>query len=162
MPLSTSMVLNLTAEITKALDLRSAASKLTVAKTIAMVTGTGNNQADLAWDDTRSAAAADPLDLNGGGLTDIVGTAFNLAKLKMIYFAAAAANTQNLNFVRPANGVPWLLASGDAVVVPPGGGFIWWAPVAGVAVTAGTGDLIEPTPVSGTQSYDIGLIGTSA
>lgn len=163
MPLSTTAVINLTAIITKALDLKSAESRLAVAKTISMLTGTGNGLADLAWDDQRSTAATDSLDLNGGGLTDIVGTAFNLLKLKMIYFSAATGNGANLNVTRPAaNGVPWLLAAGDAVVVPPGGGFLWWAPVAGVAVTAGTGDLLDVVSASGSLTYDIALIGTSA
>ena len=71
-----------------------------------------------------------------------------------------------MRVTRPAsNGVPLFLAASDGLDVKPGGCFLWLAPDAtGVAVTAGTGDLINiANSSSGTSvTYDVVIIGASA
>jgi hypothetical protein len=71
-----------------------------------------------------------------------------------------------VNVTRPAaNGVPFMLAAGDGVALPPGGTFLWVAPTAaGVAVTAATADLIDiVNSGAGTSvTYDIVIVGASA
>jgi hypothetical protein len=169
MALTTDISLQLVLALTKALDLSvSPEARANVKKAIALATGTGANQADKYWPDQRTilASATDTLDLNGGGLIDPLGDAFAPARIKVVYVFAAAANTNNVNVVRPAaNGVPLFLAAGDGIAVRPGGVFLWVAPDAtGVAVTAGTGDLIDLVNSGGGSSvtYDIVIVGASA
>ena len=164
MPLSTQITIGGKASLTKTHDLVAATpADHPINATISMTSGTGAGLADLVWADTRSTGATDSLDLAGGGLVDYYGTALAFAKLKAIFVTAASGNAADLRLTRPAtNGVPWLLAAGDAVVLPPGATFLWVAPSAGVTVTAGTGDLVDVVAASGTLTYNITLIGTSA
>lgn len=128
-----------------------------------MTSGVGLNQADTVWSDRRSLAASttDSLDM-AGALTTALGVAFTPARIKGIILRNRGA--QNLALTRPANGVPWLTAAGDSIIVVPGGLQLWLAPTAaGIAVTAGTGDLIDVVNGAGvTVDYDIVIIGASA
>lgn len=164
MALATSLSVSLAATLTKALDLVTGTAPHSISFPLTLTSGTGANQADKIFSDQRSISANDSLDVAAGGLTDAFGDAFTIARVKLIYVKAASANTQNIQVTRPAaNGVPWLGAAGDFIIVRPGGVFVWAAPDAtGVAVTAGTGDLIDIAPASGTQVYDIVIIGASA
>jgi hypothetical protein len=152
---------------TKALDLGTADLPVDVLANIALADGTGANQADRIFTDTRtlSASATEDLDL-AGSLTDAYGATITLARVKAILVKAASGNTNNVNVSRPAsNGVPLFLAASDGIAVLPGGAFLWVAPnAAGVAVTAGTGDLLTFTnSSSGTSvTYDVVIVGASA
>lgn len=167
MALATTITLTISAALTKALDLVSAEGRHAISKQIALASGTGANQADKVFSDSRTiaASATDSLDL-AGALLDALGDAFTPARIKALYVFAAAANTNNVNVTRPAaNGVPLFLAAGDGIPVRPGGLFVWVAPDAtGVAVTAGTGDLIDiVNSGAGTSvTYDILIVGASA
>jgi hypothetical protein len=167
MTLTARVETTITATETKTTDLSVATDVLTYNKRIELATGTGANQADLIFHDQRTliASATEDLDL-AGSLTDQFGTTLTLARIKGIVVTAAAANTNNVNVIRPAsNGVPIFLAAGDGMPVKPGGKFEWWAPDAtGIAVTAGTGDLLTFTNSAGTTSvtYDVIIVGASA
>lgn len=152
---------------TNVLDLGTAGLPIDVQAAISLATGTGANQADLLWSDTRTiaASATDSLDLSGT-LAGAFGAAQVFARIKAVFVKAAAANTNNVNVTRPSsNGAPLFLAAGDGIPVRPGGAFLWVAPdVTGVAVTAGTGDLLDLVNSAGgtTVSYDIVVVGCSA
>lgn len=167
MPLSGKFVIASTFDYTSALDLGTGIFPLSLVRSAVLTSGTGANQADRLFCDTRTitASATDSLDM-AGGLVDPLGVTFTLAKIKGLVVAAAAANTNNVVITRPAtNGVPMFSAAGDAVPVRPGGLFVWVAPdAAAVAVTAGTGDLIDlANSGAGTSvTYDIVIIGASA
>jgi len=129
--------------------------------------GVGASQANTIWADERTlgASASEDIDL-AGSLSSQFGTAV-FTKLKAIVIYALPANTNNVELSEPAtNGVPFLKAAGDAIVVPPGGGVMLWAPaLAGLAtVTPSSGDIIRVTNSAGTTgvTYDIVLIGTDA
>jgi len=168
MSLTMSLKSTVVADLSKALDLCSGNSSLQAAFSLAMTDGTGANQVDRIFHDERTlaASATEDLDLSGGGLTDIYGTAFTIARLKLLVLWPSSANTNNVNLTRPAsNGVPLFLAAGDGIAGRPGGEIIICAPDAtGYAVTAGTGDLINLTNSAGTTSvtYKIILMGASA
>lgn len=168
MPLSSSFVVQLNTSLTKAFDLGSASAIANIAKSLTWATGTGANQADKVFHDQRTlaASASESLDVaSGGGLLDAYGDAFALARIKLVWVFALAANTNDVNFARPANGVPIFLASSDGVPVRPGGFHLWCSPDAtGVVVTAGTGDLLSFTNSAGGTSvtYDVLIIGASA
>jgi hypothetical protein len=139
------------------------------ASTSFSTSGTGAGQVDMVFTDTRtlSASATEDLDL-AGSLTGALGTTLTFARIKAIYVKAAAGNTNNVQVTRPAsNGVPWLLAAGDGIALRPGAFVLWGSgstDASGVAVTAGTGDLVTFTNSGGTTGvdYTVVILGCSA
>ncbi|UJV43811.1 hypothetical protein CVT30_31835 [Streptomyces sp. AMCC400023] len=167
MTLSTSLSLGLRSTLTSALDLVTSRAPLDYSTTVALASGVGANQADKIFADTRTLAASATEDLDlAGVLSDPLGAALTFARIKAVLVKAAAGNTNNVQVTRPAsNGVPLFLAAGDGLAVRPGGLFLWVAPDAtGVAVTAGTGDLLTLTNSAAGSSvtYDVVIIGASA
>lgn len=169
MALVSQLNLRLSAALTAALDLVSAAAPLTVDKTIELASGTGADQADKIFSDRRTlaASASEELDL-AGGLTDALGTALTFVKLKALLIIAAVANTNNVVVGgAAANGFQGPFgAANDTIAVPPGGMLLLVAPAAAGlgTVTASTGDLLKIANSGGTTgvTYDIVAIGTSA
>ncbi|MEO6081925.1 MAG: hypothetical protein ABIQ18_02335 [Umezawaea sp.] len=168
MPLDTRISLALLAAQSAPADLAAASAPLKYLKDWPLLNGVGASQADRIVADNRTIAASgtDTLDLNGGGLLDLLNVATVFAKIRAVLIVAAATNTNNVVLTRPAaNGVPLFSAAGDALPIKPGGMNLWIAPdIAGVAVTAGTGDLIDiVNSGAGTAVvYDLVIIGTSA
>ncbi len=167
MPLTTSITCGMGGSLTSALDLGTVTFPFTSNANATLATGTGANQADLVFADQRTLAASATEDLDlAGVLISGAGAVLTFAKLKAIYIKAASANTNNVVVSRPAsNGVPLFSAAGDALAILPGGAFMWFAPgLAGVTVTAATGDLITLTnSAAGTSvTYDVIIVGTSA
>lgn len=166
--LKASISVDLTAKLTSVLDLQtvSAPGQLKASHSFDTGTGTTVGNADLMWSDTRTINASSNEDLDfAASLTDTFGATLTFARIKAIMVKAASANTNNVVITRPAaNGVPLFEAASDAVAVLPGGVFLWTAPGAGVAVTAGTGDLLNfSNSGAGTSvSYSIFVIGASA
>jgi hypothetical protein len=128
--------------------------------------GTGANQADLMFADTRTlaASASENLDLNGA-LTDVLGKTLNLLKVKAIMVRASGANANDIviggaatnGFVGPFG------AAAHTIAVRPGGEFVIAHSGAGWPVVAGTGDLLKiANGGAGTSvTYDIIIIGTT-
>lgn len=164
MALTTSITIQISASQSLVLDLTTRTANLVKNPAVAMDTGTGLNQADVIFSDTRSTAGTDSLDMVGGGLLDNLGQTWAPARIKGIIVVAAAANPGNVLLRRPAsNGVPFFTAAADEVPIHPGGIFVLLAPsAAGYVVTAGTGDLIDLAASAGTVTYDIYIIGASA
>lgn len=146
-----------------ALDLSTPEDNLRVTFQTDFTNGTGANQANRAWHDTRTLTTGANEDLDfAGGVTDAFGNAVTFAAIKAIYVFAKTANTTNLTISRPANGLVLFAASGDALaVLKPGGMFLYTDPsAAGLTVTASTGDLLNIANSAGASaSYDIVVIG---
>jgi len=166
MALTSSIQVKVNATHTNVLDLGTATFPLSLLQSLSLADGTGANQADRIFSDTRtlSASATEDLDLSGS-LTNAYGTV-TFARIKAVLVIADAANTNNVNVTRPAsNGVPLFLAAGDGVAVRPSGFFLWaCSDATGVAVTAGTGDLLTFTNSAGSTSvsYSVVIVGASA
>lgn len=166
MALSATIKASISASHTSVLDLGTATFPLSLLQSIALTDGTGANQADRIFTDTRtiSASATDSLDL-AGALTNAYGTV-TFARIKLLYVSADSGNTNNVNVTRPAsNGVPFMLAAGDGYPVHPGCFSLQvWSGATAVPVTAGTGDLIDIVNSGGGSSvtYSIVIIGASA
>lgn len=132
-----------------------------------LTTGTGANQADKIYsvEATLAASATHDRDL-AGSLTDALGAALTFVRIKVVYVKADSANTNSVQVTRPAaNGVPLFMAAGDGIALRPGAAFMWMcADATGVAVTAGTGDLLTFTnSAAGTGvTYRLVIIGASA
>jgi hypothetical protein len=149
----------------RASDLQSAIAAIATAFEWTVADGNGANQMNLLWQDVRTLADGANEDLDvAAALTNIFGAAV-FAKVKFIAIKAAAANTTNLTVSRPAaNGLVLLAAANDALApLKPGGFFAFADPsAAGVAVTGGTGDLINIANGAGAQaSYTIVVGGTA-
>lgn len=167
MALTGRALVQLSAELTSALDLSTPTSKLDKNVQFTISDGAGANQSNRVWHDQRtlSASATENLDL-AGSLTDPFGATITFARIKFVLVQAASANTNDVQVSRGAtNGVPLFLAASDAIIVRPGGLFFWAAPDAtGVVVTAGTGDILTVTNSAGGSSvtYDIVVIGAAS
>lgn len=128
--------------------------------------GTGANQANEMFTDTRQLAASGTEDLDlADGLTDAFGNTLTFTKVKALIVQAAAGNTNNVIVGgAAANGFTTIFDDAtDQIVVRPGGAFALIAPDAtAYAVTEGTGDLLTITNSAGgtTVDYTIVIIGT--
>jgi hypothetical protein len=160
--------LNIQATINNPKAQQSVQAVLALAKAAQLASGTGANQADRLFADTRTIAASgtDPLDLNGV-LVDAVGTTMSLLRVKFLYVAAAAANVNNV-IVGGAGAnafINWVGAAAHTLTVRPGGFLALYAPDAtAYAVTAATGDIwqIANSGAGTSVTYDVVIIGSSA
>jgi hypothetical protein len=169
MTLTSSFKLTSNASLSSALDLGTVSAPFSLSSSVALATGTGAGQADKVFADTRTLAASATEDLDlAGVLTDAFGAAITFARIKAVIVTADADNTNLVQITRPAsNGVPLFMAAGDGIALRPGAVFAWFSGVAdatGVAVTAGTGDLLTLTNSAGTTgvTYAVLIVGCSA
>ena len=143
-----------------------ASAPTAIKRVLDLASGTGLNQANVVWSDTRTLTTAqtDSLDLAGGGLTDPFGAAFAPAKVKAIIVASSSANTTNLTVFGDAAHVPFLGTVATSMTLTPGGFIVLTNPsLAGWVVTAATADIIKIVNAAGASAtYDIVVIGTSA
>lgn len=158
-----SIDVHLQAKQTGAADLGTPAMLVDVRKAIEFAAGTANiNQSNVLFSDQRTlgASATENLDL-AGVLADALGATIAAAEVVAIYIAAAQSNTNDLQLTRPAsNGLPAFLAAGDGLAIGPGD-VVLITNRKGIAVTAGTGDLLTLTNGgAGTPvTYDIVILG---
>lgn len=151
------------------LDLGDPKDSLDWSRSQAFTTGTGTNQADLLFHDSRTLAqgANEDIDLDsvlvppvGGGTFDaaeIVGFGIkNLATVAGDYITVGGAVANPF--------INWVSAATDEVVVGPSGVILIWSPIDGYAVTAATGDLLNVANGSGANAitYEIVIVGRSA
>ncbi|MBI4800636.1 MAG: hypothetical protein HY794_18250 [Desulfarculus sp.] len=127
--------------------------------------GTGANQAQLIYADTRTlaASATEELDL-AASLKDALGRTLTFTAIKALFVRAADGNANNVEVGgAAANGfIGWAGDPTDKLVLRPGGAFMLLDPGAGgYAVTAGTGDLLKiANSGAGTGvTYDIVIMG---
>lgn len=149
------------------LDLSTVSSAQPYKKSLAFSSGTGANQADRIFTDTRTIAASttEDLDIRGTSLQDAFGANVAMFELKMLIVCAASGNTNNVVLGGDANSVPFLSTAATTVSIKPGGCFALMDPSAGgVTVTDTTGDIIQVANSGGgtTVSYDIVVIGSSS
>ena len=125
--------------------------------------GTGADQANAMWSDTRQIAASTTEDLDlFGGLTDAFGVTMNFANIKLVFVKAAASNTNDVVIGGDANSVPMFDDVSDAISIKPGGVFMVTNPAAnGYVVTNSTGDVLQVANSSSGSvvDYDIIIIG---
>lgn len=168
MALSGSLRITLQALLSGTADIGSREQDVNYTVARPFTSGTGANQADLAFTDTRtlSSSATENLDL-AGGLTDALGNTLTFASVKALIVVAAAGNTNDV-VVGGAGSNAWAAPFGDAtdtVKVPPGGVLVLADfGATGFAVAAGTSDILKVTNGgSGTSvSYDLLIVGDSA
>ncbi|MEV8623406.1 hypothetical protein [Streptomyces sp. NPDC051079] len=154
---------------TKVADLSYPYDTLNWRRGVHLESGTTAGKADLRFADTRTLAASATEDLDlAGVLTDAFGTALTFVRVKGIFISAATANSNNV-VIGAAASNQWatLLNATGTITLRPGMTFAAMAGSAdatGMAVTAGTGDLLKiANSGAGTSvTYDIVIIGASA
>lgn len=167
MALTSRVSLELTALLTGAADFGAPSSAPRFARQIDFASGSGAGQADMMWTDRRTIAASGSEDLDlSGTLMDALGATVDLARVKVLYVAASASNTNDV-VLGNASATAWaaLLGATGTVTVKPGGVLLVAAPDAtAYPVAAGSTDLLKVansgagTPVT----YDIAVIGAGA
>lgn len=110
--------------------------------------GTGDNQAQVVFSDTRTlaASATENLDLSGTALQDAFNQNIALTKIKGIIIAADSGNTNDVLVGGAASNAlsTFFGDATDLVKVKPGGVFCLLAPkAAGYGVTAATADILK-------------------
>lgn len=163
--LSASLKAAITALYAGSPDVGTLKQELAYSATASLANGTGANQANSLWIDTRTLAASanEELDL-AGVLTDAFGGVLTLTKVKALLIEADDANVNDV-LVGGAASNAWAAMFGDAtdvLKVKPGGFFMLVAPDAnGLAVTAGTGDKLKLANSGGGTgvTYTIVLLG---
>jgi hypothetical protein len=149
--------------------LSQATHTLTVSKVLDLASGTGAGAADVLYSDTNTLAASANTDIDlAGALANAIGGTSVFVRVKGLYVAASAANTNNV-VVGNATTNAWatLLGATHTLTLRPGAWVLLGtgsADATGYAVTAGTGDLLRiANSGAGTSvSYDIAIIGASA
>ena len=147
----------------KDLDIGSARLDVNYAKKFSVANGTGAEQANMIWTDTRtiSASSADDLDLYGG-LTNAFGDVINFANVKGIFVFAAAANTNDVVIGNDGTAPINFGVTTNVINVKPGGMFCLYDPALnGYTVTNTTADVLQiANGGSGTSvTYDIIVFG---
>jgi hypothetical protein len=129
------------------------------APSIAYTDGVGANQANSLYNATRSlVSGADSVDLTGT-LKDLYGSNFNLVRVKGLYIFVHANATGNMTFGNDTNAWATFLGATSTMVLHPGDIFLIATPGSGGwGVTASTGDILKVAG-TGTDSYDIAVIG---
>lgn len=136
-------------------------------KVLNLASGTGANQADLLFADTRTltASATEDLDL-AGVLADAFGSTITMAEVVAIFIFADSANTNNVVVGDATSPVPLFGGTTPTFSVKPGGFFCVGAPNASGLFTVGAGstdDLKIANSSSGTSvTYTIAILGRSA
>lgn len=166
MALATRIALAISGQYESALDVGTVQYPFAYGPTYVLTDGSGANQANKIFTDTRTlaASASETLDL-AGSLADAFGATLTFTKVRGLVIAADAANTNDVvvggassnGFVTPFG------AATDKVKVKPGGLLVLVAPdVNGYAVTASTGDLLQvANSSSGTGvNYTVFVIGS--
>lgn len=130
-----------------------------LSQVVDIATGTSDGQADRAYS-TSGTASSTPTDIDlTGSLSSALGSA-NFVDI-MTIMVKNTGSTTTLRVGGDANALPLFGAANDLILIPAGGCLLWHAP-AGVAVTAGTGDILQVDTASGTTTYQIVVVGRSA
>lgn len=141
-------------------DLDTSDSRTAMSAETHFTTGTGADQSDQFWSNSdECGGATDVIDL-AGALTNKFGESITLTKLKGFFIKAGSANTVDIEVTMPAGGAPFMKTAADAFLLKPGGCLYFTAPAAaGIAISAGSTDLIHLTASAGTATYDVALWG---
>lgn len=138
--------LQITADFVNSLDVGEVKYPIAYGVNYSLTDGVGANQAKAVFTDTRTlgASATENLDM-AGVLLDAFGNALTFTKIKALVVKADAANTNDVLVGGHATAAfaAMFADATDKARVKPGGAVAFIAPDAtGLAVTAGTADLL--------------------
>lgn len=128
-------------------------------------TGTGANAISRVWSGYNSSSSASTYDLQGSSLLSIAdGSAVTFPIVTTLMIRNHSTTTgQYLTIGAGSNPwITWLGATGDAIVLGPGGVFVLHSPIDGYATTASTGDVLTVTPATGTIAHSVMILGRAS
>ena len=169
MPLSSTLAVAAFTELSQTAGLGTGKIPVGLSRSATLGSGTGTGKADKVYQARRTIAASGSEDLDlAGVLLDAFGSAITFAKVKGLFIAASAANTNNV-ILGNATSNAWatLLNATGTLTLRPGaalGVLAGAADATTYAVTASTGDILKVANSAGgsTVSYDICIVGASA
>lgn len=135
-----------------------------IAAALSFANGTSASQMDVIHSGSLSISGASTLDCRGGLSSVLTGDAISLVEITwIVLYNKSSTSGEYITVGAGSNPVTSLWgASGDAIVVGPGGLLVIGSPIDGYGTTAGTADIVTITPATGTISVDYILIGRSA
>lgn len=167
MGLTTKIDISLEATATLAQDLGTLSFPLKVSRVFSLADGTGADQANQVFSDTRSLAASGSEDLDlAGGLSNAFGQTLTFSAVKALLIKASSSNAHDLKVGGAATNAfaSWVGDATDVLVIKPGGALLLVAPDAdGYAVTVDTGDVLTVANGGAVSaiSYDIVIVGVA-
>lgn len=148
---------------TKDLDLNTLRDAINLTKGVSLANGTGANQADAIFHDSRTLAdgANETIDLHDGSLEDAFGDALTLDKLKAIYIKNNSSDAYLHIGGAAATQLGLFNDVSDILKLPPGGEFLMTAPDANGIDVSTNSDLKLAHDGTGSSSltYDIIAVG---
>lgn len=149
--LQTTFTVQVSSTLSGTVGLANASAPVTLSQVTQLVNGSGAGQADRVYTSEATIASGATLSLDlAGSLTDALGQAFTPARVRAIYIFSKGTNTTNVTLFGDANGLPILSAVATTKTLKPGGTSLDIDPsVAGVPVTAGTGDIVKLVNAAG-------------
>ena len=161
--LTAKISLGFTTQYTGTADLSTPTDAMNIARAIEFTSGTGANQADLVFHDSRTLAdgANEVLDLYASGtLLTPLGTALTMTKLKALYVYNTSSDA-SLLIGGGTTPVGICADATDIVKLPPGGKLILSAPNATGIVTSTNKNLKFEHDGTGssTLTYEVIIIG---
>lgn len=118
------------------------------------VLSASGNATTTAIDFDLQGAITSPLNAQAITMTEVVGF--------FIQNTGVAGTDPPLRVGGDPNGIPWAADKSDAALIPAGGCMFFYAGPAGIAVTAGTGDIIQIFTGSGDTDFKLIVFGRSA
>lgn len=156
------------AKVDATIDIGEVVHSMLFGPNYALGNGTGADQINQIFADTRTLAASanEDLDLSGTALQNALGQNIAFTKVRGLLVRAAAANTNNVIVGGAATNqfaTPFGAAAHTLTVRPGGCIFLMANDVTGYAVTAATADLlrIANSGAGTTVTYDIVILGTA-
>lgn len=146
------------------LDLSFPSSNLIINTGINWAYGTGENQCNVICHDSRSISnTGETLDLSTGAWTagtakDIFGNVLTMTFLKLLYLKNTHATEVLEVFGNTSNDLGIMESTADAMLIQPGGSFLWQCPTADGIECTGDKNLFIAA-VTTLVTYDIVLMG---
>jgi len=145
----------------KALDLDTVLDTLNVNAGISWTYGTGANQANLLWHDSRSTDdTGETINVYDGGVeVTAFGGDLTMEAIKLLYIKNTH-DTLTLRVGGAATAALGIFADiSDIIEIPPGGFFLWTCPTAAGIDTTVNKNLKLAAKTAGTITYDIVMMG---
>lgn len=162
--LTAKAVITLLGNYTNSLDLVIVKDIFDKSYTLELADGTGDDQGNIQWHDTRSlaASATENLDL-AGSLVDAFGNTLTFAAVKALFIKNNSTGTQVLSVGGAASNVWSPFANTSDIITINPGGVLFMMDGTGWAVSGGTSDLLKIANAAGAAlTYDILIWGDSA
>lgn len=145
----------------KALDLDTVLDTLNINTGISWAFGTGANQANCLWHDTRTLAdgGTETIDLYASGTeVDAFGGALTMAALKLLYIKNNSDDATLKVLGTAVTAIPILSDPSDIIEIGPGGFLLWALPTAaGLDITTNKNLKIEHDG-TGSDTMDVDIV----